>query len=40
MKESTRRLRTGIFLVGSILLLLAILFFIGGRNIFSSSNTF
>ena len=35
MKERTRRLRTGIFLVGSICLLLSILFFLGGRNLFS-----
>ena len=35
MKERTRRLRTGIFLAGSILLLLAVLFFLGGRNLFS-----
>lgn len=35
MKERTRRLRTGIFIVGSLLLFLAILFFLGGRSLFS-----
>ncbi len=35
MKEKSRRLRTGIFIVGSLLLFLAILFFLGGRDLFS-----
>lgn len=35
MKEKIRRLRTGIFIVGSLLLVLAILFFLGGRDLFS-----
>ena len=35
MNERTRRLRAGAFLVGSVLLVLAILFFLGGRNLFA-----
>ena len=35
MKEKIRRLRTGIFIVGSLLRVLAILFFLGGRDLFS-----
>ena len=35
MKEKIRRLRTGIFIVGSLLLVLAILFFLGGRDLFA-----
>jgi paraquat-inducible protein B len=36
MNEQSRRLKTGIFLVGSLLLVLAILFFLGGRDLFAS----
>ena len=36
MNEQSRRLNTGIFLIGSLLLVLAILFFLGGRDLFSS----
>ena len=35
MNERTRRMRAGAFLVGSVLLVLAILFFLGGRNLFA-----
>lgn len=35
MNENKRRLRTGIFLVASLLVVLAILFFLGGRDLFS-----
>lgn len=35
MKEKARRLRTGAFIVGSLLLFLAILFFLGGRDLFT-----
>lgn len=34
MNERTRHMRAGTFLVGSVLLVLAILFFLGGRNLF------
>jgi len=36
MKEKTRRLRAGIFIVGSLTLVLAILFFLGGRDLFAN----
>lgn len=36
MNEQSRRLKTGIFLVGSLLLVLVILFFLGGRDLFAS----
>ncbi len=35
MNEQTRRLHTGIFLTGGLLLVLAILFFLGGRDLFA-----
>ena len=35
MNEQTRRLRTGIFLTGGLLLVLIILFFLGGRDLFT-----
>ena len=35
MSERKRRLRTGAFLVGSVALVLAVLFFLGGRDIFT-----
>ena len=35
MNERSRRLRTGSFLVAALLLVLVILFFLGGRNLFS-----
>lgn len=36
MNEQKRRLRTGIFLVSGVLLVLAILFFLGGRDLLAS----
>ncbi len=35
MSEKIRRLRTGTFIVGALLLVLAILFFLGGRDLFA-----